>query len=174
MSDYTYHQITKDLTGVSAIFPTSRSLVIAEDAASEWTREALVQSSAGSWGEQDYLAEQIAQDSEEATGPLAMAVTIEPTEEGTGRGRLVVVGDADFAANEVLAQVRGTANIDLLMNTLGWLAENEEVISIRPVQYKTREVVLSSAEARAIIYGNILFVPLAVLALGGIVWWRRR
>jgi len=174
VSDYTYHQITKDLTGASSIFPTARSLTPTDPAAPDWTVEVLIESSAGSWGEQDYFGEQVAQDDDESVGPLALAVAIEPAPEGTGCGRLVVVGDADFASNDVLTQVRGTANIDLFMNAAGWLAEEEDLISIRPVKYKTREVFLSSAEARGIIYGNILFVPLAVLIAGGIAWWRRR
>jgi len=46
--------------------------------------------------------------------------------------------------------------------------------SIRPVEPEQRQIVLTPPQARAVIFSNILFVPLAVLIVGGIVWWRRR
>ena len=171
---YPYHQITKDLTGLSTIFPTVRAVEPVEPAPEGWAVTLLAQSSASAWAETAYVAEQVAQDPEEASGPLGLMATIEPQGEPEGRGRLVVVGDTDFATNEVLAAVRGIANIDLFMNAIGWLAEEDELISIRPKEYQMRSVVLTSPQSRAVVYGSIIFLPLSVLLAGGLVWWRRR
>ena len=43
--------------------------------------------------------------------------------------RVVVVGDSDFASNGVLG-IQG--NRDLFMNMVGWLSQQENLISIRP------------------------------------------
>ena len=88
---------------------------------------------------------------------------------------LVVVGDANFVEDGVLQAVRGNVgSVDLFMNAINWLAEEEALISIRPKTQEDRQVVLTSPQARAIIYSNILFVPLIVLAVGAVIWWRRR
>ena len=41
----------------------------------------------------------------------------------------MVIGDSDFAANAGLG-IQG--NRDLFMNTVGWLSQQENLISIRP------------------------------------------
>jgi len=174
VSEYTYHQITKDLTGASTIFPTVRALTLVDPAPADWTVTVLARSSADSWAETAYTAEQVQHDEGEASGPLALMAAIEPQGEPDGRGRLVVVGDTDLVSNDVLNAVRGIANADLFMNALGWLAAEEELISIRPVEYVARTVTLTSPQSRAVVYSNILFVPLVVLLAGGLVWWRRR
>lgn len=172
---YSYHQITKDLTGLSSFFPTARSITLAEPRPEGWTAQLLASSSPSSWAETRYTERDIARDDGEAAGPIGLMAVIEPATAGSGKGRLVVVGDADFVADSVLNTVRGSiGNLDLFMNAVGWLAEEEALISIRPKQPEARQVVLTPPQARAIIYSSMLFVPLIVLAAGGVVWWRRR
>ena len=43
--------------------------------------------------------------------------------------RVVVFGDSDFAANSGLGR---QGNRDLFLNTVGWLSQQENLISIRP------------------------------------------
>ena len=174
VSEYAFHQITKDLTGMSAIFPTVRALEQVDPAPEGWGVTLLATSSASAWAETAYNAEQVAHDEGEPAGPLGLMAVVEPQGEAEGQGRLVVVGDSDFAANEILAAVRGLANVDLFMNAVNWLAEEDELISIRPKEYQARTVALTSPQSRAVVYGSIIFLPLGVLLAGGIVWWRRR
>ncbi len=174
VGSYTFHQITKDLSGASTIFPTVRALTLADPAPQGWLVTVLAQSSADAWAEVAYREAQVQHDATEAAGPLALVAAVEPQGEPAGRGRLVVIGDSDLVANNIVNSVRGVANVDLFMNAVGWLAEEDELISIRPKQYEAREVTLTSPQTRAVVYGNIIAVPLAVLAAGALVWWRRR
>ena len=172
---YTFHQITKDLTGLTSVFPTARSIEKAETQPKEWNTQCLATTSNSSWAETDYHEKQVKLDKDERKGPLGLAVVVEPSTPGTGKGRLVVVGDADFVSDQLLKTVRGgVSNVDLFMNTVGWLAEEESLISIRPKPPEQHQVVLTPPQARAIIYSNILFLPLVILALGAVVWWNRR
>jgi hypothetical protein len=173
---YTFHQITKDLTGLSAMFPTVRSLEMLDPPPVWWRVEVLAESSPDSWAETEYRAAQVGRDSADRWGPIPLMVAVEGWDAEVDRARIVILGDSDFASNEVLGSFMAIvpANVDLLMNAVGWLAEEEELISIRPRQFEERVVLLTAPQARAIIYSNIIFLPLGVLLAGGIVWWRRR
>jgi ABC-type Na+ transport system ATPase subunit NatA len=83
----------------------------------------------------------------------------------------VVCGDSDFAANSSLTL---GGNGDLFLNSVNWLAEEEELISIRPKPPVSRMLILSPGEARFVQYSSVVLLPLAVLAVGTVVCWRRR
>ena len=172
---YTFHQITKDLTGLTSFFPTARSIAKTSPPPEGWGVEYLATSSESSWAETGYREERVQLDEGEEQGPLALAAVVEPSQPATGKGRLAIVGDASFVENGLLNSVGGSVgNVDLFMNMVGWLAEEEELISIRPKMPEQRQVVLTPPQARGIIYSNILFVPILMLVAGALVWWRRR
>lgn len=85
--------------------------------------------------------------------------------------RLVVLGDSDFATNQ---HYPNGGNSDLFLNAIHWLAEEESLISIRPKPYTFRRLVISQAALRFLRYGSIWLLPLFLLILAGICWWRRR
>ncbi len=85
--------------------------------------------------------------------------------------RLVVIGDSGFASNQ---HYKNGGNSDLFLNSVNWLAEEEKLISIRPKPFTIRKLVVGQNGIRFIRYSSIILFPLAVLVLGGIVWWRRR
>ena len=85
--------------------------------------------------------------------------------------RVVVVGDSDFATNGVL----GTqGNRDLFLNTVNWVAQQENLIAIRPKQAGDRRVTMTEDQQRRVLYLSVLGLPLAVAALGFWTWSRRR
>ena len=71
------------------------------------------------------------------TGPLvvgAVATKSDGThhnspEEGDPVGRLVAFGDSDWLNNRLAPQ---QGNLDLMLNTINWLAERHDKITIRP------------------------------------------
>jgi ABC-type uncharacterized transport system involved in gliding motility auxiliary subunit len=171
---YEFHQITKDMSGLTSVFPLARALQLVEPAPEEWLVQVLAFTSETAWAETDYRSEQTGRQAGDLGGPLPIAVAIEPLDSESGNGRLVVIGNASFCENGLLNQIRGIGNVDLFMNAVGWLAEDDALISIRPKWPLPRHVILTPPQARAIIYTNILFVPFLVLLAGGVVWWRRR
>lgn len=93
---------------------------------------------------------------------------------GDGRGRLVVVADADFGSGQFIQS--SPQNLAFLANAVDWLAQDEALIAIRSKDRTPPELVLTSDFARnALKWGNLAGVP-ALFALTG-VWWvtgRRR
>jgi len=172
---FTFQEISRDLPGVVII--TARSITRTVEQPENFLITALVESSEGSWGETDFdaLGKQEAQYDlgEDATGPLAMVMSVEAggTGEETPNTPLVVCGDSDFTANSSLTL---GGNGDLFLNSVSWLAEEEELISIRPKPPVSRMLILSPGEARFVQYSSVVLLPLAVLAVGTVVWWRRR
>src|SRR5262249_32869960 len=85
--------------------------------------------------------------------------------------RVVVYGDSDFAAN---SSINLPGNKDLYMNTIGWLSQQENLISIRPKNPEDRPLTLTAAQQNNIMLLSLLVVPGLFLGSGVFSWWRRR
>jgi ABC-type uncharacterized transport system involved in gliding motility auxiliary subunit len=119
-------------------------------------------------------------------GPLSMAVAVsgksskEPSEPAKDEKapeaklpefRLVVVGDADFAANGLR---KNGYNSDLFQNMLSWLAHEEDLISIRPKATDESTFDITEQRMRIITLASCFFLPFAMFISGISVWIVRR
>ncbi len=91
-------------------------------------------------------------------------------------GRLVVIGDADFASDNFVTLL---GNKDLLVNVLGWLTEREATgARVRPDTAglgPLSPVFVSESLARTIFWAVVIVQPALVLVIGvGVVIRRRR
>jgi len=116
-------------------------------------------------------------------GPVSIAAAVtatvsadaaQPTDEDAPpkpETRIVVFGDSDFAANSTLG-IPG--NRDLFMNAVGWLSQQENLISIRPKEANDRRITLTAAQQANIMWLSLLIIPGFVFGSGVYTWWRRR
>ena len=114
-------------------------------------------------------------------GPLsvaATAITAGAEQAGTSADgnrpkstRLVVIGDVDFAINQFL---NWEGNRDFLMNSVNWLAEDEDMIGVRAKVPANRSLMLTNSQLSLALYSSVFVLPLAVLAVGAWVVWGRR
>ena len=148
--------------------------------------EALAFTSEAAWGDID---EEVFQFDEgvDLEGPLSIAAyaRIDPPEteetseedgeieeeERQPEGRVIVVGDADFASN---GYQHLSGNADLFANFVNWLAEQESLLGIAPNKAKASMLEMSRSEVALLWYAVVLGLPGAALLGGGAVWWRRR
>ncbi|TMA40544.1 MAG: hypothetical protein E6J81_19765 [Deltaproteobacteria bacterium] len=98
--------------------------------------------------------------------------------EGTGRprGRLVAVGDADFASDAYLDLL---GNRDLALNAIAWVAGEDVLTGVRTkkvpeVMRPLSPLVLTERQARAVFATSVLIEPGLVLGLGLVVAGLRR
>ncbi|MBI5571947.1 MAG: GldG family protein [Desulfomonile tiedjei] len=87
------------------------------------------------------------------------------------KGRLVVAGSSLFAANKYF-KLQG--NGDLFMNTVSWLAEDENLIAIRPKSLHAQPIVLTPSESLFTLLIPMGLVPLAWIIAGVLVFLYRR
>jgi ABC-type uncharacterized transport system involved in gliding motility auxiliary subunit len=194
INQYESHPITKDLSGVMTLFPLTRSMEAAKEPPKGISVTPLARTSARSWGETDRSVFQRGEakpDPGEKTGPLpvAMAATIDrqqsanreaatagksaPAEDKkSAKSRIVVFGTADIASNQFLG---AQGNRDFFLNTVSWLAEQEDQISIRPRDTRQNPVVLTAAQSNLVLWLPLFVLPGAVLLCGiAVVVHRRR
>ena len=187
VGQYDPHPITKDMGGVMTLFPLTRSVEPAKALPKGVQASPLAQTSRQSWGETDknvFQTGKATPDPSEKTGPLPVAVVAtvdaEPPAKAEGaadapkkaaKARIVVVGTADFASNQFLG---AQGNRDFFLNVVSWLAEEEDLISIRAKDPKQNPVVLTSAQSGLVLALPLLGLPGAVLICGIVVIVQRR
>lgn len=108
--------------------------------------------------------------------PIGMAITglstqnTEPTK-NSKLTTIVVLGDSDFANNRYFSAV---TNGDLFLNSINWLTNRYELISIRSKPQVYRDLILTREEFSFIRYSSWFFLPIGVAILGLLSWWRRQ
>ena len=116
----------------------------------------------------------------DVTGPLdlGLLVVMTPPLDANGNPigtvpptRLVVVGDSDFASNQ---DFYNGDNGNFLLNLVEVLTSGKELISIERKVLPFRRLVVGPEVANFIRISSIGLLPLLVLVMGGVIWWRRR
>ena len=105
---------------------------------------------------------------------VAALAALQPAPSGAApRGRVVVIGSADFASDRYARN--SPTNIVLVQNAIDWLSQDDALIAIRSKDRSPPPLVFSSSVARgAAKYGNLIGVPLLLIAAGIARLLRRR
>ena len=174
---YENHKITDRFRAMS-FFPMVRSVGPAKDSVSGVTVETLFKSAENSWGETELKNPEASFDEKkDLKGPLSLAVAatkeVKPaSDKGPAvKARIVAIGDSDFAVNSYFG-AQGNGN--LFLNMVSWLAQEEDLISIRPKAPEDRRVILSQSQQSMLRLISVFFLPGVALVAGIVVWTRRR
>jgi ABC-type uncharacterized transport system involved in gliding motility auxiliary subunit len=87
------------------------------------------------------------------------------------KARIATFGSSQFASNKFYNL---SGNRDLFMNTVSWLAADEDLIAIRPKELRAQPLVLTLGESWAVMLIPVILVPLAWILAGVVVYWYRR
>lgn len=169
--EYGAHPITKDLGRAMTVFPSARSVRVADPSKTEVSTTELMKTSGASWAETDLKNQQAEfNEGRDTKGPISLGVAASKRI-GDKEARLVVIGDSDFASNQYVNQ---QANGDLFLNTINWLAQDEDLISIRPKAPTNRTITLTEMQKNLIWLLTTIFLPALVIVAGAYIWWKRR
>ena len=185
---YPPHPITEGFRVMTA-FPLSRSVLPVEGGVGGHTAQPIVQTSQQSWAETDLKnlttgKVELNADQGDKQGPVTLGAAVTaPATEAPPAGanaspdapkpetRVVGFGDSDFAANNAIG-IQG--NQDLFLNSVNWLAQQENLIAIRPREAQDRRLTLTADQQQRIMLLTIFVIPGLVLAGGVYTWWKRR
>ncbi|HAN15664.1 MAG TPA: hypothetical protein DCP73_08805 [Chloroflexi bacterium] len=60
------------------------------------------------------------------------------------------------------------------MNSVNWLAEEEDLISIRAEPQSAATVVMTNQSQVLVFFTTVVLVPVSALLIGIAIWWQRR
>ena len=108
-----------------------------------------------------------------APGPRLLAAAVQGSWPRGGRApfRLVLVGNASFAANAFFPYA---SNGDLAVSMIRWLAEDTATPLLKPEAYSLPEMRLTHRQMQVTFLLVEVLLPLSVMLFGAAVWWRRR
>lgn len=184
---YNNHPITERFNTLTA-YAMARSVTANSAGANNRFAQNLVETGPNSFAETDIqrlmTSGEVAQDTDKGDlpGPVSLAAAVSapaadaPANKENPDGpkpesRVVVFGDSDFAANRWLG-IPG--NRDLFLNSVNWLAQQENMISIRAKDPEDRRITLTAGQDTFIRLLSLLVIPGLILAAGVQAWWRRR
>jgi hypothetical protein len=200
VTDYNFHQITRDLP--LTFFPGARSLSPTSEPIPGVNVTPLANSSKQSFGETDSrrakfdkgidlpgpttlmavaIRRPMAADDplyrslqEQLQGPLPKGAPKKiqgPRNTATGRSRIVVAGDSDFATNSFF-HIMGNGN--LFLNTVNYLAARQNLIGVEPRTYDLPQVNLTNRQMKGTFFLAVVLIPALLAVIGTAVWWRQR
>ena len=169
--NYETHVIVNEMKGTATGFPLTRSLEL--KGTDKTTLEKLFSSSESSLATSKLDKPDVnPNDPKNKKGPMTIAAAgTYKTEKQGGQGRFVVMGSSGWAANRFLGF---NGNRDLALNTMNWLASDEDLISIRPKEREDRRITMTRAQMNWVRITSQFLLPLMVVIAGVTVWWRRR
>jgi len=185
-ASYPPHPITENF-GLLTAFPLARSVRPESVGTTGRVAQTFIETSERSWAETDMIelaSGEVSPGGDDTEGPIsigaAVSVAVEredlsgilaDEDEPTIEARVAVIGDSDFATNGVLG-IQG--NRDLALNTIDWLAQQENLIAIRPRQPEDRRITLTADQQWRVQVMTLFMIPAVVIGLGLLTWYRRR
>jgi ABC-type uncharacterized transport system involved in gliding motility auxiliary subunit len=189
--EYPYHAITKDFR-LPTLYGGARSVAAGTATLEGVTAQDLVKTSEQSWAESDLKLKGPIKFDEgpDHKGPVSLAAvaTVKgptpaptptpspvpspaPEEPKAPEGRVVAIGDVDFASNALLGF---QGNQDFFLNVVAWLAEDADLISIRPKEPENQALFLSRQAQQNVAWSSLVILPGLFVIAGVVSWWRRR
>ena len=177
---YPPHEITRGFN-LATFYPISRS-VASEPREETFRFEPFLQTGPNSWLTKRVEGDVTIDPSRDKKGPITFGAVVSYQDAGPKgpeaspadrpkKMRLVFIGDADFATNSV---VRSAGNGDLFQNVISWLANEGDLISIRPQEAATSTLLLTSQQTKMMFYTSVLLLPTVIFVVGLSIWRRRR
>ncbi len=188
INSYTYNPITKDFK-LATFLRFARSVKTKADPGERVFARIVAHTGESSWAETNFegitAGKASFDEGVDIKGPVPIMAyaTISPETESPEEEAaqfeerkpedaiITVVGDSDFVTNAMF-QTQG--NKDLFLNTINFLADRGELISVRPKQQESVYLTLTAQQGRLAFLISIILIPLFSIAVGIYITIQRR
>ncbi len=180
VNKYGSHPITEGFR-MASFFPQARALLVAKNKPAGTDVQILASTGESAYAEtnvEDILKGKTQYEPDKDIGgpvDVAAVTTKEMAPTAAVRGaeanrarhsRLVTFGDSDFASNSYFNL---SGNKDLIMNTIAWLAEEEDLIAVRAKDPVSQPVILSLRQGRVVFWLPVVALPAIFGVIGVLV-----
>ncbi|MDH5633428.1 MAG: GldG family protein [Gammaproteobacteria bacterium] len=175
MASYNSHPIVKNFSTMT-VFPTVGAIQHQDETEnSGWKPAIVLDTRENTWVETGRLDAGVQFDKGRDTqGPVTVAISFSRDNGKQDKGaeqRILVIADGDFLSNSYLGNV---GNLDLGLSMANWLSQDDAYVSIPVRAGSDQGLNLSHTAQITIALIFMVFIPLALIVTGVLVWWRRR
>lgn len=170
---YEEHDVTDKLEEYNKVLLLSLAVPLKQQETSDYEVKSILNTTESAFGEtnlKELLSGQgAAQDEQDVEGPFDLAYAIT---ESDGAPKAFVIGSVTYLLdNDIYTQ----GNRDFALNSVAWLNERDDQLSIRPRQNEVYQIAyLTGTQAKLIFAVTVVAFPLILLSIGAVLWWRRR
>lgn len=153
------------------LIPGAQALELKDLKKSTTTIEPLLTTSKNSWGKANLNASTVEKQAGDFQGPFTLAVAVTDAVSSEINTKLVVVSNGLFVDPQYVAN---GGNIDFVMNSISWLQDKKDNISIRPKSLMEGNLNINDAERLLLSGVVVIVIPAAIAVLGIMIWLRRK
>lgn len=169
VANYGEHESMKNLKGVVTLFVVARPVFPVKEQ-TDWNVSALATTTPNGWGETQITTQVYQYDKGvDLLGPVSIAVAAQAKDKKSGR--VVVVGDSEFATN---SQLGNLGNQTFFSSIVKWAMGKKHLIELPAKKIRQIRLHLNASQMKKIFWLSIVGLPLISLGLGAMVWSRRR
>ncbi len=139
--------------------------------------ETLLTTSKDAWAKVNAEAATLEKESGDLTGPFNIAVAVTDTVDSTDttkNSKVVVLTSLHFIDANFL-QESSIGNLDMFMNSINWLVDQKDNLSIRAKDLSSQSLNITSQSQVLLLSALVVIViPVTVMVIGFVVWYRRK
>lgn len=134
----------------------------------------LLTTSSNSWAKTNLQSTTQEKESGDLEGPfnVAVAITDKSSDTNIKDTKIVLISSSNLISSQVAAQIPN--NVDLVMNSINWLRDQTENISIAPKSLTSDYLNITSLQVLLLSAIVVILIPLVILGMGIRVWLVRR
>jgi ABC-type uncharacterized transport system involved in gliding motility auxiliary subunit len=171
------HDILKPLTNAKvSVLTNAAQPIVKEKLKKDSVKiEALLTTSNKAYAKINLESKTAEKEAGDISGPFNLAVTItdELDYSDTTKNPRIVLFSSSALMTEQLVSMTNKGNVDLVMNSMNWLVDKKENISIRAKDLSTETLTMTAAQQLTVAGISVILIPL-VIAIGGVAVWLRR
>lgn len=171
LPQYGTHEITTPLSGYNMILGYAQGVEKTEDIRDSVTVTPLLSTTEKSYSKVKLESDTIEKEDGDIPGPLDIAVAITETNEDGSETQIVWVNTPTFVDESMDYYGTGKA---MFVNTFGWVCEKQESIDIPAKVFEQSYLELTEAQGNFLSAVFTIVIPVFVIVLGFVVWFRRR